>query len=412
MWALLKEKGFWRNVQLGSKETHILNAVSTRRITLLSCKEIVLIPCLIQNSSICEFKDSWIKILPNIQYDLPKHNQALLGCWYFCISSDLNKPHKWEGGFRRVALVASGALLNKQLSRLIRSAPYRSRYSAKALRGMRQCITTSENAITKQIWQQKVSSPEFKLQGSGTWHSPQPVTWGRWVGLLQFQRSEAISKQNRGKSAPEPKETTGLCRNISSSKLNQVFFHQAQGPAAARPRSLTGRTRPQRTGRNTTGPCHRPANVYENYKLRSDRAAPRPPPPAGRAVPGQAREEPPGRLGKSPPPCSRSRHPGSSVLTLTQAPKVPVSKVVPLATSLVSHKNSWRHCKAGRCKSSLEMDVFPGITWVSRTPPAPHPEAPGPAVPAAGPARWNPRRWGNTSNRAEIFRTSRIWEQM
>lgn len=76
LWALLKEKGFWRNVQLGSKETHILDAVSSCRITLLNCKEIVLIPCLIQNSSIWEFKDSWIKILPNIQYDLPKHNRA------------------------------------------------------------------------------------------------------------------------------------------------------------------------------------------------------------------------------------------------------------------------------------------------------------------------------------------------
>lgn len=58
------------------------------------------------------------------------------------------------------------------------------------------------------------------------------------------------------------------------------------------------------------------------------------------------------------------------------------------------------------------MDVFPGITWVSRTSSAPPPAAPGPAVPAAGPARWNLRRWGNTFNRAETFRTSRAWEQM
>lgn len=168
MWALLKEKGFWRNVQLGSKETHILDAVSTHRITLLSCKEIVLIPCLIQNSSICEVKDSRIKILPTIQYDLPRHNQActrmLIILYFFRSEQNLYlKP-----GFRRVVLVAPGALLNKQLSWLIRSATYRSRFSAKALRGMRQAITTSENAITKQICQQKVSSPELKLQGPGT----------------------------------------------------------------------------------------------------------------------------------------------------------------------------------------------------------------------------------------------------
>lgn len=184
-----KEKGFWRNLQLGCKETHILDAVSACKITLLSCKEIVLIPCLIQNSSTCKFKDSWIKILTNIQYDQHKHNKICTRRLAFLkvYLQIWTKPCIWKDSLRRVVLVALGALLNKQMSWLIRSAIYGS------LRGMRQCFTTSENAITKQIWHRKVSFPEGKLQGAGTLHDPEPVTSGGWVWLLQFRWGEAIS---------------------------------------------------------------------------------------------------------------------------------------------------------------------------------------------------------------------------
>lgn len=97
-----------------------------------------------------------------------------------------------------------------------------------------------------------------RAQAAGFWHlahSPQPVTWGRWVGLLQFRWSEAISKQNRGKAAPEPKETTGLSRNISSSKLNQSFFHQTQDPAAASSAPWGGRGTPLPQGAAAPSAC-------------------------------------------------------------------------------------------------------------------------------------------------------------
>lgn len=144
--------------------------------------------------------------------------------------------------------------------------------------------------------------------------------------MLQFHWSEAISKQDRGKSASEPKDTTGASQNISSSKGNQCFplgvrLHCRGGlltppRAAAGPRSLTGRAGVRalsaraatQHGRHATGQM-----LALIFKLRSHRMALKPPPPslprrprcprAGR----KAREELPG------PPRSRllrCRHAG------------------------------------------------------------------------------------------------------